>query len=68
MSFTSQYVKVLEVLTPILSNYAKTNSTSLILNKKDVLIGKSSLDITDIILKELDQKIKKIKLESIKWV
>ena len=59
-------VKVLEVLTPIISNYAKTNSTSLILNKKDVLIGKSSLDITDIILKELDQKIKKIKLESIK--
>ena len=41
---------ILKNLTPILSEYAKKNSTSLILNKKNVIIGKTSLDITDKII------------------
>jgi Skp family chaperone for outer membrane proteins len=53
---------ILKNLTPILSEYAKKNSTSLILNKKNVIIGKTSLDITDKIIKELNNKIKDIKL------
>ena len=57
---------ILEELTPILSNYAKKNLTSLILNKKDVIIGKTNLDITEQIIKTLDKKIQKIKLEDIK--
>ena len=55
---------ILENLTPILSEYAKNNSTSLILNKKNVIIGKTDLDITDQIIKKLDEKIKKINLEN----
>jgi Skp family chaperone for outer membrane proteins len=53
---------ILKNLTPILSEFAKKNSTSLILNKKNVIIGKTSLDITDKIIKELNNKIKDIKL------
>ena len=53
---------ILKNLTPILSEFAKKNSTSLILNKKNVIIGKTNLDITDKIIKELDNKIKDIKL------
>ncbi|MBD1157205.1 OmpH family outer membrane protein [Pelagibacterales bacterium SAG-MED20] len=57
---------ILEQLTPILSNYAKNNSTSLILNKKNVVIGKTDLDITDEIIIILNEKVKEIKLDNIK--
>jgi outer membrane protein len=53
---------ILEKLTPILSEYAKNNSTSLILNKKNIIIGKTNLDITDEIIKKLNNKIKDVKL------
>ena len=51
---------LIESLTPILAEYAKDNSISLILSKKDIIIGKSELDITKPILKILDSKIKNI--------
>ncbi len=49
-------------LNPILANYAKENSTSIIIDKKNIVIGKTELDITENILKILDTKIKNIKL------
>ena len=55
---------ILEQLTPILSEYAKDNSINLILNKKNVIIGKSDLDITQNIMKSLNNKIKDIKLKN----
>ena len=55
---------ILEQLTPILSKYAKDNSTNLILNKKNVIIGRTNLDITDNIMKSLNNKIKDIKLKN----
>ena len=38
--------KVFEKLNPILTNYMKVNSVSLILRKKDIIVGKKSLDIS----------------------
>ena len=48
-------------LTPILADYSKNNGTSMILNKRDIIIAKSELDITDFIIVELNKKIKEIK-------
>ena len=50
-------------LTPILAEYAKKNSINFILRKESIIIGKSALDLTQIILKLLDEKIKDIKLD-----
>ena len=55
--------KILNILNPILQDYASKNSISIILQKKNILLGENSIDITQDILKLLDNKIKKINLE-----
>ena len=47
----------------ILSSFANNNDISYILNKKNVVIAKKELDITDDIIILLNQKIKKIALK-----
>ena len=55
--------KMITLITPILSEYSDNNSISLIIQKRNIIIGKTSLDITDDILKIVDEKIRKISLE-----
>ena len=50
-------------LTPIIADYAEKNKTAIIIDKKNVIVGKTDLDITQIILKTLDNKIKNIKIK-----
>ena len=50
-------------INPLMENYAKNNSIDIILSKKSILLGKSDLEITDEILKLLNEKIKEIKIE-----
>ena len=57
---TNQIIKTLD---PILKDYASKNSISLILQKKNILLGENSIDITQDILNLLDKKIKKINLK-----
>ena len=52
--------KILEQLKPILESFSKENSINLIMQKKNIIIGKNELDITEDIIKILDNKIKKI--------
>ena len=54
--------KLLKEITPILADYSKKNSISIILRKKDIVIAKSDLDITDTIIELINLKIKKISL------
>ena len=54
--------KFFEILNPILADYSKKNSISIILRKKDIVIAKSDLDITDTIIELINLKIKKISL------
>jgi Skp family chaperone for outer membrane proteins len=54
--------QILKNLTPILSEFSKNNATSLIIDKKNVIIGKTNLDITDEIIKKLNEKIKDVNL------
>ena len=52
-----------KIVTPILSNYAKEKSISLIISKKNIVIGKTELDISRKIIKLLNENIKEIKLK-----
>ena len=54
--------KLINVLNIILSEYSKKNSISLIIQKKNIVIGKTELDITSQILKLVNAKIKNVKL------
>ena len=55
--------KMITLIRPILSEYSDKNSISLIIDKKYIIIGKTVLDITDDILKIVDEKIGKIKID-----
>ena len=48
-------------LNKILSNFANENSISLIIQKKNIVIGKSALDITDQILDIFNKEVKSLK-------
>ena len=50
-------------LTPILANYAKDNSISFILSKQDIVIGKTELDLTNVIIEILNKEIKTVKIK-----
>ena len=56
-------VSMVNTLTSILSEYAEKNSISYIIPKKSIIIGKTELDLTNIILNILDTKVKDIKLK-----
>ena len=55
--------KMISLIRPILSDYSEANSISLIIQKRNIIIGKTSLDITNDILKIVDENIKKISLD-----
>ena len=51
--------KMVNEINKILTKYASENSISIVI-QKNIIIGKSELDITDNILKEFNSKIKSI--------
>ncbi|MBD1161928.1 OmpH family outer membrane protein [Pelagibacterales bacterium SAG-MED15] len=48
---------------PILAEYASKNEIAMVIQKKNIIMGKSKLDITDEILKIVDDKINKLKID-----
>ena len=52
--------KLLDLLTPILTVYSKENSISMVIEKRNIIIGKTDLDITEEIVNILNKKIKKL--------
>ena len=50
-------------INPILGKYAADNNISFILQKKNIIMGKTELDITDDVLKIIDKEVSKIKFE-----
>ncbi len=50
-------------INPILSDYSKKNSISMIIDKKNIVVGKGDLDITSEILKIVDNEITKIEIK-----
>ena len=55
--------RLLDNLNPILSDYSNKQSISLVIQKKNIIIGKTELDITEEILKLLNKKVKKINIK-----
>ena len=60
---TNAQKKLTNTLTPILANYSAQNSISFIIPKKNIIIGKTELDLTNTILKLLDSKVKSIEIK-----
>ena len=54
--------KILKVLNPILTGYVENKKISILIEKKNVLVGIKTLDITKDILVKLDQETIKKKL------
>ena len=52
--------KMVNEINKILTQYASDNSVSLVIQKKNIIIGKTELDITPQILKEFNNKVKSI--------
>jgi len=55
--------KLISKLTPILEEYSKKNSIRIIVQKKNIVMGKKEDDITNDILELINQKVKNIKLD-----
>ena len=55
--------KLISKLTPILEEYSKKNSIRIIVQKKNIVMGKKEDDITKDILDLVNQKIKSIKID-----
>ena len=55
--------KFLKMINSILVKYSNENSISIILQKKDLVIGKSDLDITDKIIKIINKDISEFKIK-----
>ena len=55
--------QILKHINEILTNYSQNKSISLIIEKKNVVIGKTDLDVTSEVLSLLNKKIKKIELQ-----
>ena len=55
--------QILKVINEILGEYSSNESISLVIEKKNVVMGKTSLDITNDILELLNKKIKKIEVK-----
>ena len=55
--------KFLDLVKPILAKYSSDQSISIIIEKKNIIIGKSELDITKDILKLVNSNVAKINIE-----
>ena len=55
--------EILKVLNPALTSYMKEKKIRMVVDKKSLLIGDENLDITNDIIKILNQKLKSINLK-----
>ena len=55
--------KFIKKLQPIFTEYLKKNSISMLIQKKNIIIGKTELDITSDILNIVNKEIKKIDIK-----
>ena len=54
---------LLNAIKPILSDYTKSNNISLLLQKKNIILGSKEMNITDDILKIMNDKIKEVNIK-----
>ena len=54
----SEISKLMEEINPIIRQYLKENSIDMLIDKKNILVGKKEYDITDEILNTVNNKLK----------
>ena len=54
--------EVMQILQPILADYAEKNQISMMVEKKSIVVGRNEFDVTKDIIGELDKKLPSIKL------
>ena len=54
--------KLLKEITPILEAYTKENGISLVIDKKNLVMGDTDLDITNLVIEKLNKALPSIKL------
>ena len=52
--------EILKILNPIITEFVNENSISIVIPKKNIVVGKKNLDITDQIIMLLNNNIKKL--------
>ena len=55
--------QILKIINEILAEYSSKNKISMVMEKKNIVIGKTELDITKNVLELLNAKIKKVELK-----
>ena len=60
---TKARTELLKTLNPILESYMKEKKIRMVVDNKSILLADKNLNITDDIIKILNQKLKSIKLE-----
>ena len=55
--------KLLEKLDPILKTYVKENNISLIIDKKNILVGNADLNITNVIVEKLNKELPSLSIK-----
>ena len=55
--------KLIEKLDPIMKTYIKENDISLIIDRKNVLMGNTNLDITNIIVEKLNKELPSLNIK-----
>ena len=55
--------ELLKLINPLLIKYSEDNFISIILQKKDIVVGKNNLDITSDIIEIIDKNISKFKIK-----
>ena len=55
--------QILSAINELLTDYSSKNNISLIVDKKNIIIGKTELDVTKQIMELLNKKIKKVDLK-----
>ena len=50
---------LLAIINPIIQEYMKENSIEILLNSKNIFMGKKEIDLTEMLIKEIDEKIVK---------
>ena len=55
--------ELLKLINPLLIKYSEDNSISIILQKKDIIVGKNNLDITNDVIEIIDKNISEFKIK-----
>ena len=55
--------KLLKLINPIILKYTKDKSISMVLQKKNLLLGKAEFDITSLVIELVDKDIKEFKIK-----